>query len=196
MSFDKIFEANSIQPLIVVDVQPEYAKSYAFAPRLMEFINGRFGRRTLMLVNAENTGVSSDSKQSIIEYWLDEGLEQRCLRYMNIQDKGYGYLRAWMDYKVPEELIIKVIRYMARNKLNDSRDIPERTMARLFQNHIPSHYIFDDPITINWMNFRSIGHYNNCLLCGGAKNECLREVTIMFDAYNIKYTLLERFIYQ
>ena len=193
--FNKIFEAGSFQPLIVVDVQPEYAKNCRFTLSLMEIINGRLGRRTLMLVNAEDTGVSQDSKQSIVDYWIDNGLDQRCLRNMNIQDKGYGYLRAWMDYNVPDELIIKVIRYMARNKLSDSRDIPERTMAKLFQNHITNKYIFDDPVSINWMNFRSIGHYNNCILCGGARNECLREVRIMFDAYNIKYTLLPRFIY-
>lgn len=190
MRLSDIFEGLH-QPLVCIDIQPEYSRMIHFTRDLMSFINIRNGRSTLMLVNGEDTGVSSDSISSIREYWEDYGLKRSCYRNLRIKDKGYGYLRSWMD-SVPDDIIIRVIRYMARNKISDSRDISEGSLLKLFNGRDP---IYDDPISINWLNFRSIGQYNDCLLCGGGRDECLREVSLMFDAYGIRYTLMNRFIY-
>jgi hypothetical protein len=183
--------------LVVVDVQPAYAKAIGFAPDLMKFVNAYRGP-VLMFVNAEETGVSEDSKDEIAHYWIENGLRPKKLLRCNVIDKGYGYLRAWMEY-TDEETILFTIRYMIEHDIHDSREIEETTgvsLQELLSGHNYSDALEDDPLIVNWLDADMVRNtLQNCILCGGGRNECLAEVRIMFEALGVRYSLLDQFVY-
>jgi hypothetical protein len=43
--------------------------------------------------------------------------------------------------------------------------------------------------------YEEIKDINNVLLCGGALNECLKEIILIFDSLNTPYELLNNYIY-
>lgn len=183
--------------LVVVDVQPAYASSIDFAPELMRYVNAYRGP-VLMLVNAEETGVSDDTKEEIAYYWLENGLKKQKLARCTVTDKGYGYLRAWMEY-TDEETILFTIRYMIENNIGDSREIEDRMgipLSELLADHSYHENLEDDPLIVNWLDENMVRRTcQNCILCGGGRNECLEEVRLMFEALGVSYTLLEEFVY-
>jgi len=186
------------RPLVVVDVQPAY-KSYCdhIVQPLMKYIN-RYRGPILMLVNAEESGVSDDHKDDIIYYWIENGLNEKKLDYLNITDKGFGFLRAWMDLTT-EENIIKIGQFMISRNLTDNREIEERGISTL-EELLGDEYeesLEGDPLILNWLDWNLIrSQYNGSQLCGGGRYECLREVELMFKILRVKYTILEKFVYQ
>lgn len=183
--------------LVVVDVQPAYANSIDFAPDLMRYVNAYRGP-VLLLVNAEETDVSDDTKEEIAYYWQENGLKRQKLARCTVIDKGYGYLRSWMEY-TDEETILFTIRFMVANNIHDSRDIEARTgtpLAELLADHSYDENMEDDPLVVNWLDAEMVRQTcQNCLLCGGGRHECLEEVRLMFEALGVRYTLLNEFIY-
>jgi hypothetical protein len=188
-------EAENV-PLIVVDVQPAYAAHIIFPVHtLMEFIN-QHGGQILMFVNAEDTGVTDDTKGDIIEFWVENGLNEDLIDNLLIVDKGYAYMRAWMDF-VSEDVIIRVARTMIQHDITDSRQfeedegIPlEKIMGQDYDERCEG-----DPLIINWVDFDTLRRFGKGYLCGGGRNECLAEVRLMMDILAIPYRLLEKFIY-
>ena len=217
-------------PVIVVDVQPEYSgmndgDENAVFPEIIEFVNNQTGP-VLMFVNAEETGISGDSIDGVIQYWndtvcgygseedryeydeeTDEYIEKECEDEINwsrfeIVDKGYGYLRAWMDSGVPENLIIKTIREMYQQKVSDSRmlfdgegsqDYVEQMNEFLGTDEYES--LYDDNMSIEWTSVAQLKQFNGAYIVGGGRNECLREVELLMNSFNIKYKRIDSLVY-
>jgi len=217
-------------PVIVVDVQPEYSgmndgDENAVFPEIIEFVNNQTGP-VLMFVNAEETGISGDSIDGVIQYWndtvcgygseedryeydeeTDEYIEKECEDEINwsrfeIVDKGYGYLRAWMDSGVPENLIIKTIREMYKQKVTDSRmlfdgegsqDYVEQMNEFLGTDEYES--LYDDNMSIEWTSVAQLKQFNGAYIVGGGRNECLREVELLMNSFNIKYKRIDSLVY-
>lgn len=197
--FEPVFvtEASKNLPLIVVDVQPAYESWIVrkFPPTyLAEFMN-RHNGPILMFVNAEQEGMTEDTKNSIYYWWIDNGMDPDVWKRSNFTyyDKGFGYMRSWMDNGVPPKEIIKAIRYMFQERAWDSRDIDPKTWNRLLVPYWDD-WMEDDPLIVNWVGIDLLRRHSG-YICGGARNECLREVTLMMNAFNIKYKMLERFVY-
>jgi hypothetical protein len=53
----------------------------------------------------------------------------------------------------------------------------------------------DDNISVGWVAVDQLKRYNNCYLVGGGRNECLKEVALLMNAFNIKYKMIEDFVY-
>ena len=107
-------------------------------------------------------------------------------------DKGYNYLRPWMDQDVSDSTIIKTIRYMANKHIYDSRELEEKELDQLTQNDtIP----LNDPIFIPPIPLNTLKHFSGAFICGGGKHECLKEVQLLMNAFNIKYTMMRQFIF-
>jgi len=53
----------------------------------------------------------------------------------------------------------------------------------------------DDNISIEWTSVAQLKRFNRAYLMGGGRNECLKEVSLLMNAFNIKYKLIEQFIY-
>jgi len=193
-------------PVIIVDVQPEYCAYHggAYEPvcwDAIEFVNRQTGP-VLMFVNAEDTGVSMDSIAEIKEYWEENGFEPNNWQRVELVDKGYGYLRSWMDRGTNPAVIIRVIREMYQQKVSDSRELfggednPEydekmqALMGREFRE-----FDLDDPIAVNWTSIAQLKQFNGAYIMGGGRNECLREVELLMNAFNIKYKRIDSLVY-
>ena len=194
MKFSNYLVETKSSPLIVVDVQPAYKSYITFdVEELMQFINERTGK-VLFLVNAEETGVTEDTANGCWNWWWENGLElDKRDRKVSFYDKGYGYFRAWMDF-TDERTLIKGIRYMHQKKANDSRDIEPEEWKKVLGSGW-NDYMEDDPLIINWISLKLLKEHSGGYICGGGRNECLREVTLYMNAFNLRTKLINNFIY-
>ena len=207
MKIEELFENRSTS-CIVVDVQPEYSgvndgEENPIFEEIIQFVNNQTGP-VLMFVNAEDTGLTGDTRQDVQLYWEDSGFDPENWSRVTLVDKGYGYLRAWMDSGVQPNVIIKVIREMYRQRVNDSRQLfqgeDSETYTEDFKKFLgPDFYqvekLLDDPLVTNWIEIGQLKRFNNSYIVGGGRNECLREVTLLCDAFNIKYRLIDSLVY-
>ena len=211
-------------PVIVVDVQPEYSgmndgnESSVF-PQIINFVNKQTGP-VLMFVNAEDQGLSGDTIQDIKQYWddticpeeeryihdeeTDDYIENsNCPRInwqrFSIADKGYGYFRSWMDHGIEPATIIATIRELYQQKKSDSRELQFPASSR----RTPQQSLImgamqemeDDPISVNWTSVAQLKRFSGAYIVGGARDQCLREVELLMNAFNIKYKRIDTLIY-
>ena len=214
-------------PIIVVDVQPAYANNEFAVDDVAEkcrdiiyFVNNQTGP-VLMFVNAEETGLTSDSIRSIKEYW-DDTVCPRDDRYtydeeyddyvenpdcptinwrrFTIVDKGFGHMRSWMDSGIPESTIIKTIRLLYQQKVTDSRELTfpgnrkERT-PELSEVMGAVEQMDGDPLTVDWTSIAQLKQFSGAYIVGGGRNECLREVELLMNSFNIKYKRIDSLVY-
>lgn len=202
---DLLFEGKSM-PCIVVDVQPEYSGIYdgdenPVFEEIIQFVNNQTGP-VLMFVNAEEHGLTGDSINGIKKYWEDSGFSSNNWNRVQIKDKGYGYFRSWMDLNVPNNIIIKLIRYMYQSKVTDSRELfggddsdNYEIEFRKFIGPDFENWMLSDGITINWTSVAQLKKFNGAYIMGGGRNECMREVEILMNAFNIKYKRIDSLVY-
>jgi hypothetical protein len=210
------YNANNV---IVVDVQQTYEDHISF--NLTEFAQFLFqmlqkGRRVLYFYNGRETVGHEDARD--VSRWLaekalnlepniyewddeDDELEREYLKFQQTTqifqscqwyDKGYGFFRDWMDEGVEDRKIVKIIRYMYQNRINRSDDIPEEILQELGE---------DDDLsrmgTIYLPNFtvEMVRHFSGSFLVGGGVTQCLREVQLLMNAFNIRHTVVRKFTF-
>jgi hypothetical protein len=198
-------------PIICVDVQPEYAY---FSPQteetcknIIQFVSNQTGP-VLFFVNAEESGTSADTLPFIKQFWENSDVEdpdtvtnQIDWRRFQIVDKGYGHFRAWMDQGIAPALIIKTIRLMYQEKVNDSRELfggqDSETYSKGMIGLLDKDYLIglDDPIIINWTSIGQLKGFSGAYLVGGGRDQCLREVELLMNAFNIKYKVIASLVY-
>lgn len=198
----ELFEGRNT-PCIVVDVQPEYTglndgSELYWIDDMMEFLNRQRGP-ILMFVNAEDQGLTGDTVQDVQLYWEDSGFDPENWSRTEIVDKGFGYFRSWMDYGVDESTIIRVIRLMYKQKVTDSRELfggeeSDDYKSKMEELGVPLD-ILDDNISVEWTSVAQLKKFNGAYIMGGGRNECLREVELLMNAFNIKYKRINDFIY-
>lgn len=205
-------------PIIVVDVQPAYAD---FDPgifkNIIDFVNKSRGP-VLMFVNAEQDGLTNDTISDVMNFWdntisgepvyndendayAEPDIQVNWDRF-TIVDKGYGYLRSWMDNNVSSALIIKIIRLMYQSNVNDSRqlfngeDDPdyEENMRQLAGKEYQD-WMLTDPLTTEWTSIAQLKQFTGAYIVGGGRNECLREVELLMNAFNIKCKRINKLTY-
>ena len=214
-------------PVICVDVQPEYSgmndgdESPVF-PEIINFVALQQTGPVLMFVNAEDQGLSGDTVAGIKEYWndtvcpeedrysydeeTDEYTENPDCPKINwsrftIVDKGYGYFRSWMDAGIEPAKIIKTIRLMYQQRVDDSRMLFGGQDSDQYEDGIRSllgdDYLIglDEGLTIRWTSVAQLKKFNGAYIVGGGRNECLREVELLMNAFNIKYTRIDSLVY-
>jgi hypothetical protein len=156
-----------------------------------------------MFVNAEQEGLTSDTVADVQMYWEDSGFDPDNWHRVEIYDKGYGYLRGWMDIGIENKYIIQTIREMYKQRVYDSRMLFNEDEEQQLEwlrpiaesiNTDPE-YLIDDGISVGWAAMDQLKRYNNCYLIGGGREECLAEVAILMNAFNIKYTMIDELIY-
>lgn len=206
-----LLEMSLNRPMVVVDVQPAYSGIMdgiddSHFEEIIQFVSRARGP-VLMFVNAEQDGLTSDTVEDIKVYWEDSGFDPSQWSRVKIVDKGYGYLRSWMDQDVHPRVIIQVIREMYRQKVWDSSQLfggNEEKFLEFIENvcggnihaYCPNtRVVLGDSISVGWAAVDQLRRYNDCYIMGGGANECLREVTILMNAFNIKYTVLQDYVY-
>ena len=208
MKATELFEAKA-RSIICIDIQPEYSgmKDGDENPIFVDAIDFVLSQKcpVFMLVNAEQTGITSDTIDDIMMYWEDTAEDlKRTIDWdrFEIFDKGYGYFRSWMDYGVDQADIIKTIREMYRQKVNDTRLLfggeDDLLYAEKFQKFIGAGFdklMLDEPLLINWVSVAKLKQYEGSLMIGGGRSECLREVELLMNAFNIRYKRVDSLIY-
>jgi hypothetical protein len=53
----------------------------------------------------------------------------------------------------------------------------------------------EDPISVNWTSVAQLKQFNGAYLMGGARDQCLREVELLMNAFNIKYKRIDSLVY-
>ena len=169
-------------PIICVDVQPEYSGindgcEGGLFDEIIQFVCKQTGP-VLFFVNAEDQGLSGDTVQDIKQYWEDtirgeeygydedgnyeDGAEPNInWNRFNVVDKGYGYLRSWMDHGISPAAIIRVIRAMYQAKISDSRqfedleiDLPAIVGQEWDQ------WMWEDGITVEWLSVAQLKKFS------------------------------------
>lgn len=200
---DFIIEAQRNR-VILVDFQPAYAPvdgddqwGYdAALENAIEYINKR-RPQVLCFFNGMDVGIY-DTEEEVYEHYLDYGLDENI--NIEFREKGYGFLRGWMDSDVPPGAIIRTIREMNRQRVNDSRDLfpdaedyeyaMEQFLGPDFRDAVIS-----DPLYLPEVSIAELKTFSNALLGGGGRHECLMEIRILMSAYNIRAKLVESWIY-
>ena len=196
-------------PCIVVDMQPEYSKFCGSrCEKIISFVNKQTGP-VLMFVNAEDLGYSGDTISSIKEYWEETARElsgnyedESPINWdrFEIVDKGYGYLRSWMDRGIDSRIIIATIRELYAQRKSDSRelvfsdDVKELTPIQI-EIREAIEEMNGDPLSVNWISVGQLRKFNKAYIMGGGRNECLREVELLMNAFNIKYKRIDSLVY-
>jgi len=190
--------------LISVDIQPEYEQAFDF--KLWEFL--AFVNNNIEQMNSMTflyNGADTIGMIELHEYqmWLVEnGLEEENLNYCRFYDKGYAFFRYCMDEGIDDDDIVKFVKFMVKNDINDSRDIDEAnwqefmTWAQVDESEIRDLLEnASDMINIpDLMDF--LENYGGRIsICGGGINECMKEVEIALQAMEKPYQVLTAYTY-
>lgn len=187
---DLIKESRSTN-VIIVDVQPAYKDACnRFMPDLCDFLNKQTGN-ILILFNGEDLDL--DSKNEVIEYYLNYGLEEYKIEKIEWKEKIYGYFRDLMDSGVEDHVIIKIIREMVNTRAHDSRDLSQEFTEKLDNEYGVN--LENMPVFLPDISISLLRQYNQCYIGGGGRHECFREITLFMNALNIKYKEMKKFIY-
>lgn len=188
-------EANR-NSIILVDFQPAYSHVGGYddaIERACEYINQKKPAFITCFFNGEDVGIE-DTVQEVAWHYVEHGLDENIVRRVKFREKTYAFLRNWMDYGTQPKTIIKVVRYMVMNDLTDSREIDQEVLEELMGNEFHGDLI-DDNIYIPDINVADLHKLSGSLMGGGGKSECLAELQLFMNAFNIKYKLVEEWIY-
>lgn len=192
-SFKQFIIEGQGQDLIIVDVQKAYAKNINFdLYEFAKFITTEPFRKKLYLYNGPELGFGDYGIEVI--NWISEHIDydeeiMEPISRMKFVDKGYGFFRNLMDAGLDLEEIVKLIRYMYQNNITDSRDIEDETYEELGIDNPGEDGIWIPEI------LEYLEDYDNIVLCGGGKTECLLEVELCLKALNKSYKRIDKFTY-
>lgn len=110
----------------------------------------------------------------LIDWLVENGLNENVLDKIEFVDKGYGFLREAMDCGVDDESIIEGVK---------------RIIAG--ENHTEV-----DGYAIHWNEcYPIIEKLDNIVYVGGSRMACLQELELVTQAYNKNYQFKEEFCY-
>lgn len=185
--------------ILVVDVQPAYdAWSGAVVSGVAQMLNRAQGG-IYVLYNAESQ--TADDYVDVINYMIEGGLDENVAERINYFSKEYGFFRPWMDQGVPDRIIIKTVRAMVQHKVNDSRMLDINAVLtpeeqREFQSHFKYSDWEEEGIYMpDFMPISILKQISPFYMCGGGRNECLREIELLCNAFNIRYKRIDNLIY-
>jgi hypothetical protein len=211
MKTHEIIQEGRAHPVIVVDVQPAYCNN-PVCLRIIDFVQAQTGP-VLMFVNAEDQGLTEDTVSDVQQWWEEQAggeWDDKTEQYISainwdrftVVDKGYGYFRAWMDSGIDPSAIIRTIRLLYQNRMHDSRQLfggeDSDTYEAGMQDLLGTSYnpsMLSDPLSVNWTSVVQLRRFNGAYLVGGGREECLREVELLMNAFNIRYRRVDRLVY-
>lgn len=180
-----------MENLIVVDIQPEYhdtAESIIFD--VIDKLNNTQQNIYFYYV----VELSKDKKEDVIDYLFSYGLHEETFNRISFIPKDYGFLRGWMDNNIPDKIIVNTVKHLINNNIQSSEQIDENQLFKLVSvNNI--HTCTIDSIYLPNFDIDFIKNNNNFEVIGGGKNECLKEITLILDAYDKKYITSNHLIY-
>lgn len=189
-----LFEARG-SSIILVDFQPAYqSDDFGYNDAIeaaIEYINKKQPQVTAFY-NGTDVGIEDD-EHDVIWHYMEHGLDEDLTDLFTLKEKSYAWLRAWMDQGVDPSIIIGVIRYLVVNDMNDSREIGEDLKKLVGYEY--EDWMYDDGIYIPDISLGDLKKLSGSLLGGGGRHECLQELELFMNAFNIRYKRVEEWIY-
>lgn len=198
MKLHELINENLSANILVVDVQPAYDRWCGkVAPGIGNLLNKHTGGK-YCLYNAE--GLTDDSRQSVAMYLSENGMTDEAINDTKFVEKSYGFFRSWMDQGVTERIIIKTIRAMVQNRVYDSRDLDVNNVLTPYEQErgLKIWGVDWDNEGIYMPDFMPISllkQMSPFLMCGGAREHCLKEIELLCNAFNIRYKRIDGLIY-
>lgn len=194
---DSVLTEKRSRDVIVVDIQPMYLEWIPFdISDFGEFLMSN--HRILYFYNGPDT-VGDDTKEDIIKMFYNHTDSEELIYKLQSNDtiwidKGYAFFRGWMDNGADARFMTQAIRYMVDKGVNDSRDIDEEEWANIFPDYWTDDFAVDS-INMPDISIGELKTWSGSYLTGGGRDECLKEVQLLMNAFNIKYTMVEEFIF-
>ena len=191
MRFISYLNEKRSKDVVSVDIQPMYKNYINF--NLSEYFDWLSNQREILyFFNGPDT-VGEDTKQDILSWMIyDYDFPEEKINDIIFFDKGYAFFRGWMDQGVDETTLKKALRHMINNKVNDSREIDPEEWEEIIGNQ---DIYYDDMIHLPDIPLNILKKFSGSYLTGGGRNECLKEVKILMDVLNIRYTMVRDFIF-
>jgi len=188
-------EANQ-NSVILVDFQPAYqTEDFGYDAAIesaIQYLNKKRPSATLFY-NGQDVGIE-DTPEEVFWHYVEHGLDEDMQGNLQFKEKSYAWLRNFMDTGVDDRITIRVIRYLVMNDMNDSRDIDDAVFAELvgddWEEMDRENTIYMPEISIG--NLKSL---SGSLLGGGGKHECLKEIQLLMNAFNIRFKTVQSWIY-
>jgi hypothetical protein len=192
MKINDLFERVSTN-ILVVDVQPAYAHHCnRVISGVCDLLNNGIGKK---VVYYNGNGLTDDSSGDVIDYMCENDLDPNNVDDITWLEKEYGFFRGFMDNGISDHIIIKVVRAMVTQRTHDSRDLDLSTILEPSEFEQVEDYLDDAIYMPYWANVSELKQMSPFYMCGGGRNECLREIELICNAFNIRYRRLQNLIY-
>jgi len=199
----KLVEARG-NSLILVDFQPAYSPDHQGADsdgfgyneamqQAIQYINKKKPNVTVFY-NGQDVGIE-DTKNEVMWHYIEQGLDEDLTHLFTFKEKSYAWLRQWMDEGVDDSMTIRVIRYLVTNNLNDSREIEDEAWLKLVGEDFEYYDNREMNIYLPDISIGDLKALSGSLMGGGGRHECLRELELLMNAFNIKYKLVNDWTY-
>lgn len=178
-----------LKNMIMVDIQPTMSKYMGFSLRDMsKFVSQ--ANSVLCLYNSDDTEV--DVIDMMIHAGFAEGFIEDSFDFIA---KDQGFFRAMIDAGYSNELILKVIRYMASQDHTDSREITTWSDLDFMDRHLVNILRNIGVFIPRFMEKDYLYQYQGAHVIGGHETECLRETLVWFDFLDFPYRVHKPFVY-
>jgi hypothetical protein len=182
--------------LIIVDVQPEYAKfSEHMHQALVSYTKKYRFDNTIIFFNDGEYYMWDDNEITMREHYLNLGFSKIFIQKSHFIPKQYHFFRSWMDYGVSHDQIVYVVKYMLNNGIFDSSDIENWGEVYDGTDYIEEDHPEFDSINIPVWDYKILERYDNYILTGGQFAACLAEIRILLEALDKKYEVNYDLIY-
>ena len=188
-------EANT-NSVILVDFQEGYKNAGGYDRAIssaVEYINKKQPEVTAFY-NGADVGFD-DQPDDIMWHYMEYGLDEDLTHLFTFKEKSYAWLRNWMDEGVDDAMTIRVVRYLVMHDMNDSRDVEDEEWLKLVGEDFQFYDDREMGIFIPDIDIGNLKALSNSLLGGGGEHECLKEMQLLMNAFNIKYKLVGEWIY-
>lgn len=204
--------------LLIVDVQPAYADySDSVLPGIQQMIERCNGKIVVMyngwdiaddrVTDVMNyLGGSNDLEDMYYDEENDDYIDQepsvvfQKLQSAKFVEKVYGYFRQWMDepMEMSDASIIRTIRAMYQHRITDSREFEDKGINIADITGPEWTEKVGDPeinIYLPEVEIQLLRRLSPFYMMGGGRNECLREIELLCNAFNIRYKRVDSLIY-
>lgn len=195
------------KPLIIVDVQPQYLNT-GLDDYIDDIINhiekaAKSNRPIVAFYNSEE--FSGDTADESRFFFIEQGLSEKSWGKIMFVEKSYGFLRNWMDEGIKDETIIEAVKIMKEDKVYDSRQFTQEHWDRINKVNGSSLFFEDDKENFTESYIVHMPDFEVKILnafkgmevemLGGGRYECLEEMKLFCDGYDIKPQVNEELSY-
>lgn len=133
------------------------------------------------------------------------GIDENIIDKMQFYDKGYGWYRDLMD-EYGTDQCVNIQKFMIDNGHRSLNSMPHDDLSEDIQD-LGHEYNLEESLIEDilegkfegfWLNTElqhQLDKFKGATVIGGGKTECLAEVKCLMDAYDMKYTINNRFVY-